>query len=159
MPQTSAALSQVPDETIPVETEAAGGYTPKEMESWRQTLGAVSPTIGARIESKLAGAQEYSARSAYGSARRAYWRSMVLPRAAAEAKDAGINLIEHPDVVDNAKRLGVSPDFFASRADDFQGMSEQELSDFQARDRKSTRLNSSHSQISYAVFCLKKKKK
>src|SRR2546430_10763335 len=34
--------------------------------------------------------------------------------------------------------------------------------EFQAclkRDRKSTRLNSSHSQISYAVFCLKKKKK
>src|SRR2546430_13596962 len=31
--------------------------------------------------------------------------------------------------------------------------------EFHARlDRKSTRLNSSHSQISYAVFCLKKKK-
>src|SRR5688572_32425807 len=29
----------------------------------------------------------------------------------------------------------------------------------QVLDRKSTRLNSSHSQISYAVFCLKKKKK
>src|SRR2546430_11984182 len=29
--------------------------------------------------------------------------------------------------------------------------------DLLARDRKSTRLNSSHSQISYAVFCLKKK--
>src|SRR2546427_9100447 len=28
----------------------------------------------------------------------------------------------------------------------------------QGEDRKSTRLNSSHSQISYAVFCLKKKK-
>src|SRR5689334_23497028 len=28
-----------------------------------------------------------------------------------------------------------------------------------ARDRKSTRLNSSHSSISYAVFCLKKKNK
>src|SRR2546427_8025348 len=28
-----------------------------------------------------------------------------------------------------------------------------------SRDRKSTRLNSSHSQISYAVFCLKKKNK
>src|SRR6266496_5048669 len=28
-----------------------------------------------------------------------------------------------------------------------------------ARDRKSTRLNSSHVEISYAVFCLKKKKK
>src|SRR2546430_6731999 len=29
----------------------------------------------------------------------------------------------------------------------------------QIGDRKSTRLNSSHSQISYAVFCLKKKKR
>src|SRR2546427_4686754 len=33
------------------------------------------------------------------------------------------------------------------------------LADEADRDRKSTRLNSSHSQISYAVFCLKKKKK
>src|SRR5438309_9755430 len=34
-----------------------------------------------------------------------------------------------------------------------------EISDpaFECRDRKSTRLNSSHSSISYAVFCLKKK--
>src|SRR5438034_2506159 len=31
--------------------------------------------------------------------------------------------------------------------------------DPRARDRKSTRLNSSHTVISYAVFCLKKKKK
>src|SRR3712207_7246056 len=29
---------------------------------------------------------------------------------------------------------------------------------FEAEDRKSTRLNSSHANISYAVFCLKKKK-
>src|SRR2546427_2125110 len=33
-----------------------------------------------------------------------------------------------------------------------------EHADRPERDRKSTRLNSSHSQISYAVFCLKKKK-
>src|SRR2546430_11822983 len=31
------------------------------------------------------------------------------------------------------------------------------IRDFALEDRKSTRLNSSHSQISYAVFCLKKK--
>src|SRR3712207_7335486 len=31
--------------------------------------------------------------------------------------------------------------------------------DAAVRDRKSTRLNSSHANISYAVFCLKKKKK
>src|SRR2546430_8380696 len=36
----------------------------------------------------------------------------------------------------------------------------RELKELEAiRDRKSTRLNSSHSQISYAVFCLKKKTK
>src|SRR2546430_6777975 len=32
------------------------------------------------------------------------------------------------------------------------------VADLVEGDRKSTRLNSSHSQISYAVFCLKKKK-
>src|SRR3712207_7712716 len=39
-------------------------------------------------------------------------------------------------------------DDFAARADDLE-----------PEDRKSTRLNSSHANISYAVFCLKKKKK
>src|SRR2546422_1993731 len=34
-----------------------------------------------------------------------------------------------------------------------------ELEEVADRDRKSTRLNSSHGYISYAVFCLKKKKK
>src|SRR5689334_24725940 len=33
------------------------------------------------------------------------------------------------------------------------------IGDVSMPDRKSTRLNSSHSSISYAVFCLKKKKK
>src|SRR5256886_5116691 len=39
-----------------------------------------------------------------------------------------------------------------------QDTSEINFSTTAARDRKSTRLNSSHSQISYAVFCLKKKR-
>src|SRR2546421_8606892 len=38
-------------------------------------------------------------------------------------------------------------------------VSESDKTSGSARDRKSTRLNSSHDQISYAVFCLKKKKK
>src|SRR5688572_31353602 len=41
--------------------------------------------------------------------------------------------------------------------DDVQGQGYHDR-DRDGRDRKSTRLNSSHSQISYAVFCLKKKK-
>src|SRR5256884_1212758 len=36
---------------------------------------------------------------------------------------------------------------------------EQQTQQGQQKDRKSTRLNSSHGYISYAVFCLKKKKK
>src|SRR2546430_10465146 len=44
--------------------------------------------------------------------------------------------------------IGISP---ANQAVIFEPFKQEE-------DRKSTRLNSSHSQISYAVFCLKKKK-
>src|SRR5438309_4850579 len=47
---------------------------------------------------------------------------------------------------------------FAGRAIGNSPQSGDALSDG-VRDRKSTRLNSSHSSISYAVFCLKKKKK
>src|SRR5690349_22249444 len=36
---------------------------------------------------------------------------------------------------------------------------DRRLADAEAVDRKSTRLNSSHVEISYAVFCLKKKKR
>src|SRR2546430_7812370 len=46
--------------------------------------------------------------------------------------------------------------FFLGGADDHDGNSFYGKSAL-PRDRKSTRLNSSHSQISYAVFCLKKK--
>src|SRR3989442_3481953 len=54
---------------------------------------------------------------------------------------------------------------FHSRADLPDGLLPQTLitddaalSDLDERDRKSTRLNSSHVRISYAVFCLKKNK-
>src|SRR3712207_8431462 len=39
------------------------------------------------------------------------------------------------------------------------GEDRREAAARRGRDRKSTRLNSSHANISYAVFCLKKKKK
>src|SRR2546430_11327187 len=54
-------------------------------------------------------------------------------------------------LVDEAPALGDPP------ARDALG--EERLERVRARDRKSTRLNSSHSQISYAVFCLKKKER
>src|SRR2546430_6392528 len=51
-----------------------------------------------------------------------------------EALDEGEHLVEHEELHEGDADIGQ-----------------------QAADRKSTRLNSSHSQISYAVFCLKKK--
>src|SRR2546422_3597579 len=42
---------------------------------------------------------------------------------------------------------------------EIEGRSVERLKPASAQDRKSTRLNSSHGYISYAVFCLKKKKK
>src|SRR2546427_2970019 len=48
--------------------------------------------------------------------------------------------------------IGVVISFVGKAHEDVSGV------EFKHGDRKSTRLNSSHSQISYAVFCLKKKK-
>src|SRR3712207_6877208 len=41
----------------------------------------------------------------------------------------------------------------------FRGLTMREIAQHTGLDRKSTRLNSSHANISYAVFCLKKNKK
>src|SRR2546430_3602573 len=74
----------------------------------------------------------------------------------ARAEDAALGLdVEGPLVVGHVR---------ASHAANLGGVLAQVLAlgtDPHSRreDRKSTRLNSSHSQISYAVFCLKKKKK
>src|SRR5688572_31695867 len=51
-------------------------------------------------------------------------------------------------------RFSLSPLIFSRHSCNLQGRRFRRL----RLDRKSTRLNSSHSQISYAVFCLKKKK-
>src|SRR5205809_4190297 len=54
-------------------------------------------------------------------------------------------------------RVGRDPD---ARRGDHQALAGGEMIELlDVQDRKSTRLNSSHGYISYAVFCLKKKKK
>src|SRR2546430_3212555 len=51
--------------------------------------------------------------------------------------------------VEDARRIGWVVEL--------RGYPDAQCDGISAQDRKSTRLNSSHSQISYAVFCLKKK--
>src|SRR2546430_6184803 len=54
-------------------------------------------------------------------------------------------------------RFHSAPDFLQLPPDLYLGEVTGVAVNSQGQDRKSTRLNSSHSQISYAVFCLKKK--
>src|SRR2546430_9539259 len=55
-------------------------------------------------------------------------------------------------------QLGLAEEAPVGRIRDVIGVVELVRLELEEGDRKSTRLNSSHSQISYAVFCLKKKK-
>src|SRR3712207_7492357 len=68
----------------------------------------------------------------------------------------------HGDVHDHARDRGDARDHAHDR-DDAHARARDDAHDRgdahdHAQDRKSTRLNSSHANISYAVFCLKKKK-
>src|SRR5690625_2733868 len=62
------------------------------------------------------------------------------------------HLINHPEIKHGDIRVAFTPDEEIGR-----GPHKFDVEKF--KDRKSTRLNSSHVAISYAVFCLKKKKK
>src|SRR5258705_8062554 len=78
-------------------------------------------------------------RSGMNQEEREYIARFILD--ASEERDVSILIIEHHMDVVTMMRMLTSRSSLASR------------------DRKSTRLNSSHLGISYAVFCLKKKKK
>src|SRR2546422_8203671 len=65
--------------------------------------------------------------------------------------------VEAELVGDPCALLGTAGDADDATADDLADLS-GDGPDCAGRDRKSTRLNSSHGYISYAVFCLKKKK-
>src|SRR2546430_13567411 len=62
-------------------------------------------------------------------------------------------------VYDKMDFLRVPDPLNAHLTEDLDGQGSRTILGHRHIDRKSTRLNSSHSQISYAVFCLKKKNK
>src|SRR5258707_1742094 len=68
-------------------------------------------------------------------------------------------LFRSSGIVDNAKGSSDMGVIRATRFDGQHGRLRSTIGRADRRDRKSTRLNSSHANISYAVFCLKKKKK
>src|SRR5205085_7840572 len=86
------------------------------------------------------------------------FRSLILR--VSDARHFNEHGIDHLGLVGARLRIAADADLARADALGFQ----QQIARFtqrrvlvvQHRDRKSTRLNSSHSQISYAVFCLKK---
>src|SRR2546422_6140342 len=64
-------------------------------------------------------------------------------------------MISVPEI--NIARLEEVPELLGNASDVVAAVLMHMLGDLTGRDRKSTRLNSSHGYISYAVFCLKKK--
>src|SRR6266478_1826773 len=94
-----------------------------------------------------------------------------LVRIEAEDRDVVIRTAHHPSAAGGRQRMSRIRHYAAAvtfrqsadprhvTGESTVVRSEEHTSELQSQDRKSTRLNSSHSQISYAVFCLKKKKK
>src|SRR3712207_8126472 len=68
------------------------------------------------------------------------------------AFDCSLYYVRDPDAL--VRVMSTSPSYLRTAAD----AEARNLRDWGLPDRKSTRLNSSHANISYAVFCLKKKK-
>src|SRR3712207_7443988 len=75
--------------------------------------------------------------------------------------DDGVAAEQPERAGDDEQRVGTGPGGAAEqeRAQVLHGLDAHQPAPRQPGDRKSTRLNSSHANISYAVFCLKKKKK
>src|SRR5690349_23623801 len=68
-------------------------------------------------------------------------------------------LFRSPPAAAQAGRGAAVPSLPQEMNAEFNILLNQRKTVLEIRDRKSTRLNSSHVEISYAVFCLKKKKK
>src|SRR2546430_9052181 len=83
------------------------------------------------------------------------FRSLSVPQSA--NKTGSVYVLAPADAIAAAPELVTPTDREAPPVSLWQKWGLPDLGSY--GDRKSTRLNSSHSQISYAVFCLKKKKK
>src|SRR5256886_8282630 len=92
-------------------------------------------------------------------------RSTLFPYTTLFRSPSGARaLLTGPEVHQDRQQVEESREHIAPLGDprdgfDAQGVEREHEGSQACRDRKSTRLNSSHSQISYAVFCLKKKNK
>src|SRR5437879_10393946 len=83
----------------------------------------------------------------------------TLFRSRREAEHAAVNRFGKHHMIARAEKPEDGVDARHARRENVSAVAAFQLGNGAFQDRKSTRLNSSHRCISYAVFCLKKKKK
>jgi diguanylate cyclase (GGDEF)-like protein len=109
--RTAARMRDVTDQAqIPEVTVSA--RRPGRESTWGEVAAGIPTAIGAGIETKIGGTQEYLGRSAYEDARKKFWQATILPQAVRDAKAKNVALADLPEVQDAAKHVGVRPDTF-----------------------------------------------
>lgn len=109
--RTAARMREVTDQAqMPEVTVSARRPGPEA--TWSQVMSGASTAIGAGIEKKVAGAQEYIGRTAYDDARKKFWQATILPDAVRDAQKRNVALGDLPIVQDAARHLGIRPDVF-----------------------------------------------
>jgi hypothetical protein len=78
-----------------------------------ETLSALPTTMVGRAQRNVAGLEQRIGYSGESKGKLRLWQATVLPRAVQEAQQQGIDITEHPDVIEYAQRAGVRPDVFA----------------------------------------------
>src|SRR5690348_11373219 len=124
-------------------------------------LGAVATPASAQAPSGVQGPVKITLDDAIQMALRHNHNLLAARTAIQQSEDEEItaNLRPNPVLIGDAQFIPIfQPDQFSSAYMDNSAQFDLGIG-YLFEDRKSTRLNSSHPSISYAVFCLKKKKK
>jgi len=120
--------AQMPEVTVSAKRE----YPPA---SWSDVARGIPTAIGAGIETKIAGAQEYLGHSAYDDARKKFWQATVLPQAVRDAQKQGAALTDMPEVQSAAEHLGIRPDTFTRDWPTYVNQSQEQLEQFKSKQR------------------------
>src|SRR5438105_10589378 len=140
--------------SAPWRTASAPARPPASSCSASTTIDLPAPV--SPVSTVSPGRNSSSTESMRAKSRICRWLSMAEPQPSALDAAAAPVQLRAQDLVVIVRRRMQQRHVLARRAG-LQALAGHERAEY--RDRKSTRLNSSHEWISYAVFCLKKKKK
>lgn len=131
---TASRMQDVTDQAqMPEVTVSARRPVPEA--SWSDVAAGIPTAIGAGIEKKVAGAQEFIGHTAYDDARKKFWQATILPQAVRDAKEQNVSLTDLPEVQATARHLGIRPDVFTRDWPTYVNESDEDLNAFKAQQR------------------------